>query len=67
MECGANETKSTAGNKHETTLAMLQIEQANKRSQLKELIKQKDVVEKVNTTLEANTILNGSLVKTNKS
>jgi len=30
-ESGANETKSTAGDKHETALAMLQIEQANKR------------------------------------
>ena len=32
----ANETKSTAGDKHETALAMLQIEQENKRSQLRE-------------------------------
>jgi hypothetical protein len=33
-ESGANETKSTAGDKHETALAMLQIEQANTRGQL---------------------------------
>ncbi len=65
-ESGANETKSTAGDKHETALAMLQIEQANKRNQLNELVKQKDAIEKVNPTLVANIILNGSLVKTNK-
>jgi hypothetical protein len=33
-ESGSNETKSTAGDKHETALAMLQIEQANTRGQL---------------------------------
>ena len=40
-ESGANETKSTVGDKHETALAMLQIEQANKLKQLAEVIAQK--------------------------
>jgi hypothetical protein len=31
----SNETKSTAGDKHETALAMLQLEQENKRQQLR--------------------------------
>jgi transcription elongation GreA/GreB family factor len=64
-ESGANETKSTAGDKHETALAMLQIEQANKRTQLNELVQQKEVLQKLNTSVSATTILNGSLVKTN--
>ena len=40
-ESAKNETKSTAGDKHETALAMLQIEQANVRGQMKEALLQK--------------------------
>ncbi len=65
-ESGANETKSTAGDKHETALAMLQIEQANTRAQLKEALDQKAVYGKINPLLSSPTILNGSLVKTNR-
>ena len=65
-ESGANETKSTAGDKHETALAMLQIEQANKRMQLEKVIAQKIVVEKMNPTIVAPLVVNGSLVKTDK-
>ncbi|MEI8060549.1 MAG: hypothetical protein WCG67_10365 [Ferruginibacter sp.] len=64
-ESGANETKSTAGDKHETALAMLQIEQANKRTQLKELNDQKAILNNINPTLTPEVILNGSLVKAN--
>lgn len=65
-ESGANETKSTAGDKHETALAMLQIEQANKRVQLQELLLQKAALEKLNPAFSASMIVNGSLIKTNK-
>ncbi|MGG9971051.1 hypothetical protein ACQ33O_04575 [Ferruginibacter sp. SUN002] len=65
-ESGANETKSTAGDKHETALAMLQIEQANKRAQLQEIVAQKSALEKINPALSASMIVNGSLIKTNK-
>jgi transcription elongation GreA/GreB family factor len=65
-ESGANETKSTAGDKHETALAMLQIEQANTRAQLKELLAQKTALEKINPLLAASVVVNGSLIKTNK-
>ena len=64
-ESGTNETKSTAGDKHETALAMLQIEQANVRAQLKEVLEQKVVLEKINPALSPASIVNGSLVKTN--
>lgn len=64
-ESGANETKSTAGDKHETALAMLQIEQANKREQLKELQQQKTVLQTINPALSPAVIVNGSLIKTN--
>ena len=65
-ESGTNETKSTAGDKHETALAMLQIEQANTRAQLKEAQDQKTVLENINPTLSPPVIVNGSLVKTDK-
>ena len=65
-ESGANETKSTAGDKHETALAMLQIEQANTRAKLQEVLAQKAVLEKINPALSAAMIVNGSLIKTNR-
>lgn len=65
-ESGANETKSTAGDKHETALAMLQIEQANKRAQLQELQEQKATLNKINPALIPAVIVAGSLIKTNK-
>lgn len=66
-ESGANETKSTAGDKHETALAMLQIEQANKREQLMQLLNQKAIYEKINPEIIAAIVVTGSLIKTNKS
>ena len=65
-ESAGNETKSTAGDKHETALAMLQIEQANTRGQLEDVLKKKALLEKINPVLSAEQIVNGSLVKTNR-
>ena len=64
-ESGANETKSTAGDKHETALAMLQIEQANKREQLTQLLNQKAIFEKINPEITPAIVVTGSLLKTN--
>lgn len=65
-ESSSNETKSTAGDKHETALAMLQIEQANVQGQLQEALTKKMVLEKINPDLRASIIVNGSLIKTNR-
>ena len=46
-ESGTNETKSTAGDKHETALAMLQIEQANINAQLSDALDKKAVLKKL--------------------
>ncbi len=62
----ANETKSTAGDKHETALAMLQIEQENKRNQLRELLLQKSLLKKIDPSIISPRILLGSLVLTDK-
>jgi transcription elongation GreA/GreB family factor len=65
-ESGANETKSTAGDKHETALAMLQIEQANTREQLEKIVQQKAALEKINPAITASIVVNGSLIKTDR-
>ena len=65
-ESSANETKSSAGDKHETALAMLQIEQANVNGQLADALSKKAVIEKIDPALLSSKIVNGSLVKTDK-
>ena len=61
-----NETKSTAGDKHEVGLAMLQIEQANAGSQLEDALSKKNALEKINPDNKADVVVNGSLLKTNR-
>lgn len=65
-ESSSNETKSTAGDKHETALAMLQIEQKNVSRQLKEALDQKVLLEQINPTVKRTEAGSGSLLKTNK-
>ena len=65
-ESSSNETKSTAGDKHETALAMLQIEQANVGAQLQDVLEKKTALEKIDPALSPATTVNGSLVKTSK-
>lgn len=65
-ESGSNETKSTAGDKHETALAMLQIEQENTGRQLKEALEQQLLFSKIDVTVKTTYIILGSLVKTNR-
>ncbi|MEP6711624.1 MAG: hypothetical protein ABJA37_04365 [Ferruginibacter sp.] len=66
-ESAKNETKSTAGDKHETALAMLQIEQENIRRQLREVQKQLAIFEKIDPALQSAQVRIGSLVETNKN
>lgn len=65
-DSAGNETKRTAGDKHETALAMLQIEQENNSRQLNELLQQKTVLEKLDAALQTEIVVRGSLVHTNK-
>jgi len=64
-EIGSNETKSTAGDKYETPLAMIHIEQENTNQQLKEAWKQKKLFNKIDPTVSASKIISGGLIKTN--
>lgn len=65
-DSAGNETKRTAGDKHETALAMLQIEQENNSRQLKEVLQQKAILEKLDPQLQTTMVVRGSLVETNK-
>lgn len=59
----ANETKSTAGDKYETALAMLQTEKDNISKQLQDLLRRRAIAETLPLTLN-KVIGNGSLVET---
>jgi len=65
-ESSSNETKSTAGDKHETALAMLQIEQANVGARLQDVLEKRSMLEKINPANTSEIIITGSLVKTDK-
>jgi hypothetical protein len=61
------ETKSSAGDKHETGRAMLQIELEKAGNQLLEIQKTKDILKKTDITKSSEIICLGSLVFTSKS
>ena len=66
QQSAANETKSTAGDKHETALAMLQIEQENTSRQLQALLGQRLQLTQIDLSKKANIIGKGSLIYTNR-
>jgi len=62
-----SETKSSAGDKHETGRAMLQLEREKTGKQLAEINKTKMVLSKVSLEKKSNVVALGSLVRTNQS
>jgi transcription elongation GreA/GreB family factor len=60
-----SETKSSVGDKYETTRAMMQIEKENKAKQLADALKVKQVLDKLNLQKAAQ-VVSGSLVLTNQ-
>ncbi len=65
-DAGNNETKSTAGDKHETGRAMMQLEQEKLGNQLVDLESQKNDFDKIDFSISHTAIANGSLIETNK-
>lgn len=61
-----NDSKSSAGDKHETARAMMQIEYQKIDNQLQEALMQKELLEKMHSDTASEHIIKGSLVKTNK-
>ena len=62
-----SETKSTAGDKHETGRAMLQLEREKAGNQLAEIQKQIEILHKINPEMSYSKVALGSLVKTTVS
>ncbi|OOG68046.1 hypothetical protein [Flavobacterium sp. A45] len=64
-EDSKNDAKGSAGDKHETALSMMHIEQEKFNTKLKEVLIQKAVLDKLDSSVVAETIILGSLVKAN--
>ncbi len=65
-DSATSDTKSSAGDKHETARAMVQIEQETIRKQLKDVQEQKAQLEKLEAHLNISKISAGSLIKTSR-
>jgi hypothetical protein len=64
-EDSKNDAKGSAGDKHETALSMMHLEQEKLNMKLKEVLTQKAVLDKIDPSIVAETIVLGSLVKAN--
>jgi len=61
------ETKSSAGDKHETGRAMLQLERENAGKQLAEIEKLETILPRISTDISSGPIHLGSVVKTSQA
>ncbi|HTF04196.1 MAG TPA: hypothetical protein VK826_09220 [Bacteroidia bacterium] len=66
IEGAKNDSKSTAGDKHETARAMMQIEQEKLTGQLNQLLSQQQVLARIDIEHATDLVANGSLVKTDQ-
>jgi hypothetical protein len=64
-EDSKNDAKGSAGDKHETALSMMHIEQEKLNTKLREVVTQKAILDKIDATKIAQTIIVGSLIKAN--
>jgi hypothetical protein len=64
-EDSKNDAKGSAGDKHETALSMMHIEQEKLNNKLREVVTQKAILDKIDPIKIAGTIVLGSLVKAN--
>ena len=61
-----NDAKGSAGDKHETALSMMHLEQEKLNQKLAEIIAQKNVVDKIDADAIHTKVALGSLVQTNE-
>ena len=61
-----NDAKGSAGDKHETALSMMHLEQEKLNQKLAEIISQKNIVDKIDTDSIHAKVALGSLVQTNE-
>jgi hypothetical protein len=64
-EDSKNDAKGSAGDKHETALSMMHIEQEKLNHKLAEVLQQKAILDKIDPLKITETIALGSLVKAN--
>lgn len=64
-EDSKNDAKGSAGDKHETALSMMHIEQEKITNKLKESLEQKNILDKIDIHQITTKVALGSLVKTN--
>ena len=64
-EDAQNDAKGSAGDKHETALSMMHIEQEKLNHKLKEFLDQKAIIDKIDGTKTHSKIALGSLVQAN--
>ncbi|WP_142784609.1 3-oxoacyl-ACP synthase [Changchengzhania lutea] len=67
QESLTSETKSSAGDKHETGRAMLQLEREKAGNQLAQVQKEKDILAKIDISCTFQTVGFGSVVYTSKA
>jgi hypothetical protein len=64
-EDAQNDAKGSAGDKHETALSMMHLEQEKLNHKLKEILEQKAILDKINPSQTHKKIALGSLVQAN--
>ena len=64
-EDAQNDAKGSAGDKHETALSMMHIEQEKLNHKLKEIFAQKAIIDKIDVSANHTKIALGSLVQAN--
>ncbi|WP_339888116.1 hypothetical protein [uncultured Flavobacterium sp.] len=62
-----NDAKGSAGDKHETALAMMHLEQEKLTQKLKEVLEHKAILDKIDDSQNHNVVALGSLVKANET
>lgn len=60
-----NDAKGSAGDKHETALSMMHLEQEKLNHKLQEVLAQKAILDKIDGTVSPQKVALGSLVQTN--
>ncbi|CAM3771907.1 hypothetical protein FLGE108171_14490 [Flavobacterium gelidilacus] len=62
-----NDAKGSAGDKHETALAMMHLEQEKLNQKLKEVLEQKSILDKIDDSQKHQVVSLGSLVQANST
>ena len=64
-EDAKNDAKGSAGDKHETALSMMHLEQEKFNQKIREVLQQKNILDALNISKTSKKITSGSLVKAN--